>query len=106
VQKKKKRQVANVCELLGCGSQAKKLEMLVHMLPDVKNEQLLFVMLDFKSCKRCSDLKLLIEQSDLVPSRVVFLKAIHGIKQLISEVFKIILISFYYITVPENPAPP
>jgi len=46
-----------------------------------KNEQLLFVTLDFKPCKRCSDCrKLLIERSDLVAARVTFLSAMREIK--------------------------
>jgi len=41
------------CQLLRCGRQTKQqLDMLVIMLPNVKNEQLSFVILDFKPCKR------------------------------------------------------
>jgi hypothetical protein len=35
--------------------QAKQLEMPMTVLPNVKNEQLQFVTLDLKPCKRCSD---------------------------------------------------
>jgi hypothetical protein len=79
------------CQLLRRGGQTKQLEMPVTMLPNVKNEQLLFVTLGFKPCKRCSDCrKLLIERSDLVASGALFLKAVHEIKQSISDVSTII----------------
>jgi hypothetical protein len=39
------------CQLLRCSEQGKQLKMQVTILPNVKNEQLLFVTLDFKSCK-------------------------------------------------------
>jgi len=41
------------CQLLRHSGQAKQLEMLVTMLPNVRNEQLLSVTLDCKPCKRC-----------------------------------------------------
>jgi hypothetical protein len=48
----------------------------VTVLPNFKKEQLLFVTLDFKPCKRWSDCrKLWIERIDLVAARVVFPKA-------------------------------
>jgi hypothetical protein len=53
----------------------------VTVLPNVMNEQLLFVGPEFKPCKRCNDWrKLLIERGDLVAARVVSLKAMHEIK--------------------------
>jgi len=46
-------------------------------LPNVKDEQLLFITLDFKPFKRCNDRRtLLIEQGGLVASKVVLLKAL------------------------------
>jgi hypothetical protein len=63
-------------QLLKSGGQTKQLEMPVTVLPNVINEQLLFVALDFKPCKRCSDCrKLLIERNDHIAASVVFLKA-------------------------------
>jgi len=56
------------------------LEMPITVLPNVKNEQLLFVTLDFKPCMRCSGCrKLLMERSDLVAVQVVFVKTMHEI---------------------------
>jgi len=69
------------CQLLRRGGQTKQPEMPVAVLPNVKNEPSLFVTLNCKLCKRCSDCrKLLIEQSVLVATRAVFLKAVHEIK--------------------------
>jgi hypothetical protein len=57
---------------------SEELKMLVTVLQYVKNEQLPFVMFDFKPCKRCNDRrKLLIEQNSLVAARVMFLNAVH-----------------------------
>jgi hypothetical protein len=52
-----------------------------------KNEQLLFVTLDFKTCRRCNDLrKLLTERNDIIVAKVVFRKAMHEMKQSISDI--------------------
>jgi len=40
--------ICKECQLLRCNKQAKQLEMSVTLLVDFENEQLLFVMLDFK----------------------------------------------------------
>jgi len=64
--------------------QTKQLEMPVAVLPNVKNEQLLFVTLDFKTVGDVQWVKkFLNERSDLVAARVVFLKAMHEIKKKI-----------------------
>jgi len=66
------------CQLFRRGQKKKQLEILVTVLPNVNNVQLLFVMLDFKECKRCSDRrKLCIERRDFVAPRIVFLKVMH-----------------------------
>jgi hypothetical protein len=63
----------------------------LQILPSVKNEQLLFVTLDFRPFKRCNGWrKLLIYRTDLVAARDVFLKAIQRIRQSISSM-KIII---------------
>jgi hypothetical protein len=47
------------------------------MLPNIKNEQLLFVTLDFKPSKICYGCgKLLIGRSDFVTAMVVLLEAV------------------------------
>jgi hypothetical protein len=80
------------CQLLRRGRQTKQLEMPVTVLPYVKNEQLLFVTLDFKPCKICNDWwKLLIERSDLVASRLVFLTAMLQIEQSSSDTSRILI---------------
>jgi hypothetical protein len=43
------------CQLLKRGGQTNRLEMLVHILPNVNNEPLMLVTLDFKWFKKCSD---------------------------------------------------
>jgi len=43
------------CQLFRHGKQTNKLEIPVTMLLYVENEQLLFVILDFKRYKRCND---------------------------------------------------
>jgi hypothetical protein len=60
----------------------------LQILPNVKKEQLLFVTLDFKPCKRCR--KFLIERSDLVAARDMFLKETHTIKHSISVMRSVI----------------
>lgn len=68
-------------QLLSCSGQTKQLEMLVTVLSNVKNEQLLFVKLFLKPCKRSSDWrKISIERSGLVVSSVVFIAAVRKIK--------------------------
>jgi hypothetical protein len=69
--------------LLRSGGQTKQLEIPVTVLPNVKKEQLLFVALDFKPCKRCSDCrKLLTELSDMVAARDMFIKQGTKLKSL------------------------
>jgi len=47
--------------------QTKRLEMQVTLLPNLKNEQLLLVVMDFQPCKKFGDWrKLVLEWSDLV----------------------------------------
>jgi hypothetical protein len=95
------------CQLLRRGGQTKQLEMPVTMLPNVKNEQLLFVTLDFKPCKRCSDCrKVLTERSDLVAAGALFLKAVNKIKQSIFDFRELRPIPFYCRTSAENSAVP
>jgi len=89
------------CQLLRRCGQTKELEIPVTVLPYVKNElssvYLPFVTLDFKLCERRNDWgKHLIERSDLVAVRSVFLEALNEIKQSVSEV--------YCISSIENPA--
>jgi len=40
------------CQLLKSGGQTKEFKIPVTVLPNIKNEHLLFVTLDFKPCKR------------------------------------------------------
>jgi len=64
------------------GGHTKQLEIPVKVVPNYKNEQLLFVTLDFNPCKRCSDCRnILLERSDLIPARVVSPKAMIENKQ-------------------------
>jgi hypothetical protein len=91
-------QVANVCAVIGmsivdmCWADKATL-MLVIMLPGVKNEQPLFLTVDLKPCKRCSDWrKLSVEWTSLVAARVVFINAVHEIKESISDTLRIIII--------------
>jgi hypothetical protein len=63
-------------------------------------------MLDFKPCKRCNDgTKLLIERSSPVAASVVFLKAIHKIKKLISDILRIAINSVVLCNSQKVPCP-
>jgi hypothetical protein len=58
--------------------------------------KVLFVTLDFRLCKRYSDCrKIWIERSDLKAAKVVFLKAVHEIKQSSSDILRIIINCFH-----------
>jgi hypothetical protein len=73
----------------------------VTMLLDTERKQLLFVMLDFRAFKSCDDCrKLLIEWNSLLAARVLFLKAMHEIKKSVSDIFRVVIKS-YYITFQE-----
>jgi hypothetical protein len=77
-------------QLLRRGGQTKRLEMPVTVLPNVKNEQLLFAMLDFRPCKRCNDQrKLITQRSDIVAARSVLVK--YEIKISVSNILRIII---------------
>jgi hypothetical protein len=91
------------CQLLRRGGQAKQFEMPVTMLPHVKNEQLQSVTLDFKPC-----LKKAFERSDLIAARVVILKAVHEIKQSISDILTITINTtlLYIFSSKYHPPPP
>jgi hypothetical protein len=95
------------CRLLRSGGQTKQPEIPVTVLPHVKNEQLPFVTLEFKPCKRCSDWKkAFIWTCYHVAAWAVFLKAAHEINQWISDILRIIIDIILLFKFPENPASP
>jgi hypothetical protein len=93
------------CQLLSLGWQTKHLNMLVTVLPNVKNEHI--VTLDFQLWKRCNVWKrFLIGRSDLIVAMIAFLKGMHKIKQSICIISKNISNSILLYNFAENLTPP
>jgi hypothetical protein len=75
------------------------------LLQNIKKEQLLFVTLGLKPCKK-DGRKLLIEHSARATAMVVFLKTTHEIKRSISDILEILISSVLLRNFPENPTHP